>query len=60
MSRGQDRARIAWNPSRTFEMAIPEAWNATQVDRLSGVRTPLTDSTFTVGPASVRFASVRP
>lgn len=60
MSRARDRARIAWNPSRTFEMDIPEAWSATQVDRLSGGRMPLENSTFTVGPSPVRFASVRP
>ena len=61
LSRPDYRAWVVWNPTRTLQFKIPEAWPVRQRRDLSGRRLPLSPaSVISIGPTPVLFESRGP
>lgn len=61
LSRPDHRAWVVWNPARTVEFKIPEAWTVSEERDLSGRQLSLSPaSTVFIGPAPVLLSRERP
>jgi hypothetical protein len=61
LSRRGYRAWVVWNPTRTIEFKIPEAWPVSERRDLSGRRLPLSPaSVISIGPTPVLLESRGP
>jgi hypothetical protein len=61
LTRPARRAWVVWNPARSLEFKIPEAWTVSEERELSGRRLSLSPAAIvSIGPAPVLFESANP